>query len=725
MWGYFCSKKAFHPTKQTRRNSNVTHWSKKKEKEYFSCSCNPHKCWNEILEQKTNTVFVPMTSEQAIVVVPCRRKERQYQNQKNFVFLFLSHSFFFLMFCVFFGWFFDGWRIFLCQNQKKTFCLTQLQHKKNNSSLWRCPSFFLFHELRENFCSHSFSCNKTKPKKLKKHSGIKEKRKRVYFSCILFGQNNICFLLTQNFVSIEWKRWNFSSSFFFLLSSVDVLSKVKYDFNKYVGFFFCCWETNSAQEKIKKEQNTWRRTAFKMVDFGTEKTIVMNAFASVFPHEIVSHYMTAFFPPHQQAVRFLFWSCHSVWWLQNVEQVEQSFFSLFISKVFPSFERFGKWSNNNDFVINNSHNNHHNHNNHNNNHNQHSQQKTHSSCELSRLCEATSRQLELQIEQDKKLFQSCSQSSPTASQGQQVLPSHTDHRKVMNTKILSEKAQGSVPSQKQQTQNSRRFHVVGLSSSHFARDTFPAFSVSVIGSVPTNLQIQLSVHNKLADVTKEIWSEQTQLLRFAEQPTVINDMVFDEVSVKHGDHFWIRLDAVLLEGGQIVDRNVIEPFVSNPIVIKSVKTHCNLKRKMRVTNELQKDSPQLKVKKLSKTKAVINLVLYFVLSFPIFQHESVVREYKKNIMQKKSAPLLLVGKRLSCNRTTVLSFCVRTASNGNEKRGFFSWLIFVLLRIFSFLWAITFHTAWFRCWDFLWSVSWALLFAHCPSSRCLSQKVQR
>ena len=35
MWGYFCSKKAFHPTKTNWRNSNFIQWSKKKKRVFF------------------------------------------------------------------------------------------------------------------------------------------------------------------------------------------------------------------------------------------------------------------------------------------------------------------------------------------------------------------------------------------------------------------------------------------------------------------------------------------------------------------------------------------------------------------------------------------------------------------------------------------------------------------------------------------------------------------
>ena len=39
LWGYFCAKKAFYPTKQNRRNSNNIQLSKKKKRVNFSCIC--------------------------------------------------------------------------------------------------------------------------------------------------------------------------------------------------------------------------------------------------------------------------------------------------------------------------------------------------------------------------------------------------------------------------------------------------------------------------------------------------------------------------------------------------------------------------------------------------------------------------------------------------------------------------------------------------------------
>ena len=41
MWGYFCSKTAVHPTKQTERNSSITQSQRKEKRVYFSCIC----CW--------------------------------------------------------------------------------------------------------------------------------------------------------------------------------------------------------------------------------------------------------------------------------------------------------------------------------------------------------------------------------------------------------------------------------------------------------------------------------------------------------------------------------------------------------------------------------------------------------------------------------------------------------------------------------------------------------
>jgi len=122
----------------------------------------------------------------------------------------------------------------------------------------------------------------------------------------------------------------------------------------------------------------------------------------------------------------------------------------------------------------------------------------------------------------------------------------------------------------------------------FAKDYYPKFTVTIGSfsgaiSVPPELmdfQVAVSVHNKWVDVTSEVVAPATELIRTVRNGVLdISDLIFIDVSLKHGGHFAIHVSPIGLD-------NVVAGWVSPNVVIQSVKTHCNKKRKSRETPAL-------------------------------------------------------------------------------------------------------------------------------------------
>ena len=62
-WGYFCSKKAVHPTNKTERNSKNSQVSKKKEERvYFSCICEDISAPRKLFTQQSKTEGTQISS---------------------------------------------------------------------------------------------------------------------------------------------------------------------------------------------------------------------------------------------------------------------------------------------------------------------------------------------------------------------------------------------------------------------------------------------------------------------------------------------------------------------------------------------------------------------------------------------------------------------------------------------------------------------------------------
>eukprot|EP00300_Choanocystis_sp_HF-7_P032658 c4357_g1_i1.p1 GENE.c4357_g1_i1~~c4357_g1_i1.p1 ORF type:complete len:291 (+),score=60.78 c4357_g1_i1:58-873(+) len=145
-----------------------------------------------------------------------------------------------------------------------------------------------------------------------------------------------------------------------------------------------------------------------------------------------------------------------------------------------------------------------------------------------------------------------------------------------------------------------RFEVNGLMQKHFAKDAFPEFTIRLVqlngddmprltenGLVkPMNdMKIQISVFNKWADVTSEVVSDTETTRVLKDGMVTISDLVFHEISLKHGGYFILSVRAIDYA------QEVLE-WASGKITIQSVKTHCNQKRKRtEISNEDEDTGP--------------------------------------------------------------------------------------------------------------------------------------
>lgn len=125
-----------------------------------------------------------------------------------------------------------------------------------------------------------------------------------------------------------------------------------------------------------------------------------------------------------------------------------------------------------------------------------------------------------------------------------------------------------------------RLQVADFADTYFAKDYFPKFRATVSGKNPlpsslSEFQVQISVRNKWVDVTTEAIAPNTELVRTVKDGVLeVSDLIFIDVSLKHGGYFTLHITPVGQEG-------VVAAWTSPRFVIQSVKTHCNKKRKSR------------------------------------------------------------------------------------------------------------------------------------------------
>jgi hypothetical protein len=151
-----------------------------------------------------------------------------------------------------------------------------------------------------------------------------------------------------------------------------------------------------------------------------------------------------------------------------------------------------------------------------------------------------------------------------------------------------------------------RLELAEFSSNYFAKDYFPKFRVSAVpvngfDALPQELEempVTVSVHNKWAEVTSEVLPPHTELTRVVKNGVLdIADLMFMDVSIKHGGHFVIKVSPV--DHG-----NLVSSVKSPRFTIQSVKTHCNKKRKARDTPATTMASPMPPAKRQDQVEVV-------------------------------------------------------------------------------------------------------------------------
>jgi len=134
-----------------------------------------------------------------------------------------------------------------------------------------------------------------------------------------------------------------------------------------------------------------------------------------------------------------------------------------------------------------------------------------------------------------------------------------------------------------------RLTVSNLIDRHFEKDLFPPFTVRLVRLDGTplprvmedghpkpmaDMRIRLSVFNKWANVSQDVLNDVEFIRTLKDGTLTINDLVFQEISLKHGGHFTLHIDAVDY-------KSEVMPWKSTKITIQSVKTHSNKKRKFK------------------------------------------------------------------------------------------------------------------------------------------------
>jgi len=134
-----------------------------------------------------------------------------------------------------------------------------------------------------------------------------------------------------------------------------------------------------------------------------------------------------------------------------------------------------------------------------------------------------------------------------------------------------------------------RLTVSNLADRHFEKDLFPPFTVRLVRLDGTplprvmedghpkpmaDMRIRLSVYNKWANVSQDVLKDVEFIRTLKDGALTINDLIFQEISLKHGGHFTLHIDAVDY-------KSEVMAWKSQKITIQSVKTHSNKKRKFK------------------------------------------------------------------------------------------------------------------------------------------------
>eukprot|EP00299_Pterocystis_sp_00344_P007990 c2845_g1_i1.p1 GENE.c2845_g1_i1~~c2845_g1_i1.p1 ORF type:complete len:275 (-),score=25.36 c2845_g1_i1:63-848(-) len=126
-----------------------------------------------------------------------------------------------------------------------------------------------------------------------------------------------------------------------------------------------------------------------------------------------------------------------------------------------------------------------------------------------------------------------------------------------------------------------------LQDRHFEKDTFPPFTVKLVkldgSELPrviedgcpkpmADMRIRLSVYNKWSNVSQDVMKDVEYVRTLKDGSLTISDLVFQEISLKHGGYFVLHIDPIDY-------KSEVLPWKSPKITIQSVKTHSNKKRK--------------------------------------------------------------------------------------------------------------------------------------------------
>jgi len=138
-----------------------------------------------------------------------------------------------------------------------------------------------------------------------------------------------------------------------------------------------------------------------------------------------------------------------------------------------------------------------------------------------------------------------------------------------------------------ETKRGLKLHVDFEMDSYFAKVAVPAFSVTLVQAdgqaIPrrikdgrrmclSDMRVKLSVWNKWADVSHEVIPDTDQILTLKDGHCPVDNLVFTEISLKHGGSFTLVVEP-------IDHKASVQWWSRKGIIIQSVKTHCNRKRK--------------------------------------------------------------------------------------------------------------------------------------------------
>eukprot|EP00301_Raphidiophrys_heterophryoidea_P012378 c1885_g1_i1.p1 GENE.c1885_g1_i1~~c1885_g1_i1.p1 ORF type:complete len:425 (-),score=98.08 c1885_g1_i1:324-1598(-) len=210
-------------------------------------------------------------------------------------------------------------------------------------------------------------------------------------------------------------------------------------------------------------------------------------------------------------------------------------------------------------------------------------------------------------------------SSPRTEQGTlDQAQTNTSDELIVPGLCLSDHEENS-PSSPNQLDTGRawcRFQVDGFTLSHFAKDVFPPFIVSLVQlngeSLPrivedgvtkpmADMRVRMTFRNKWTEVSSEVLPDTEFVRTLRDGKVEISDLVFQDVTLKHGGYFVMHIMAV--DYGE----EVLE-WKSEKFVIQSVKTHCNKKRKLTGGSRNRKSTKNISPEDDSHNSNTNNLV---------------------------------------------------------------------------------------------------------------------